>query len=605
MSKKIWNRRNSIATLNTIIDAQIDGYQYKLARYLNDVTVDLRNSVEYSYGYGLGFDLSVEPDLLRSPTTNVIKSVIDSLVSKLANNKVRPFFTPINTNYKTKQVIRQTQKYFDSFYDNQDIHNKVSLAFKSATIFDKGYLWLNPISYEIEFLPTWCVSTLNSEEAYGDRKPTKMLIKYLNFPTTKLPDYINYSGREYYVDYELYVDIEEHEFVSFINGREVENRKYPADILPLVTIYYNEPVFGNRTVSIVDELDGLQTQIDLINAKISTCSQLTPGNVTYVSSDSSVNGSTLTNRDGAIYRLDMGPTGGQLPVMNVTPAPFDPMWQNMLDFYIQKAYDMVGISQLSAQSKKPSGLDSGAALTTMEDIESDRFEVQTTNYINIYTQLTKIMIAVLPDDAEIMPEGSLTWKEVKEEASLFNIQFSASSALSKDPQTKMQQIMQMSQAGLIPSSKIGQYLELPDLEDAYSGAAAVQNAVDKVIDLCLDSGKIFIPEYVSYELLSQEITQTQNELFGSLTGDKKVDGDTLEKLDNLALLESKLTEIMQSEGFIQNSVADEEQMVSESGISTGGAMAGGIEAPSAAAEIESPNSDMVSTEPSLEATMPV
>ena len=599
MAKKdAWNRRDSISKLNTIIDGNIDKYNYKLCRYYNDLSIDLRNSTEYSFSFGYGFDLSVEPDLFKSPSTNVIKSCIDSLVSKLANNKVRPFFTPINSNYHTKQVIREAQKYFDAFFDNQDIHTKISQAFKSATVFDKGYLFVNPITYEIEQVPTWCVSILNSEQAYGNKKPTKMLIKYLNYPTTKLPDYVKFNGRTQYVDYAIYVDVATHEVASFINGNEVDSRPYKPDTLPIVTIYYNEPLFGNRTISVVDELDGIQTQIDLINAKISTCSQLTPANVTYVYEGASLSASDISNRDGSIYRLDMPPGTAQLPVENVTPAPFDPMWQQMLDYYTQKAYDMIGISQLSAQSRKPSGLDSGAALETMENIESDRFEIQTTHYINIYTDLTKILISVLPEDIDIMPDSGMKWKDVKEETSLFNIQYSSASALSKDPQTKMQQIMQMSQAGLIPTSKIGQYLELPDLEDVYSGATAVQNAVDKVIQLCIDEDKLSIPNYVSYDLLAQEITQTQNELYGSLTGEFKKDKEIIDKLERLSRLDEKLTTIMEEEGFVENEVP-EEQMVSSSGIATGGPVAAGVQAPSAVTDVEVPNGDTVSTDPNL------
>ena len=138
MAKSNWSRNSSISTLNTIIDGSIDKYQYQLARYLNDVTVDLRAGFEYNPFYSYGFDFKQDADLFKSADTNVIKSVIDSIVSKLANQKVRPYFTPVNGTYKTRQITKQVQRYFDLLYDQIDLKTKISEAFRQACIFGIG-----------------------------------------------------------------------------------------------------------------------------------------------------------------------------------------------------------------------------------------------------------------------------------------------------------------------------------------------------------------------------------------------------------------------------------------------------------------------------------
>lgn len=545
------NDLDVVNLLSSVIDSKFEKYEYNLARYLNKADLDLKNYSEYSLAPSIGFSsLYVDDDILKPSSSNVVKSVIDSLVSKLANNKTRPYFTPVNGTYETRETVKAVQSYFDTFYDNNDIHSKIAKAFKEACIFDIGYIWVNPFTWSVEVADTWTVGLLNSEKTN-----TKMLIKIDNYPTTNLP---SYKGTEDYVQYAVYVDTISHKAIEYANGNETQKIDYNADMLPIVKVYFNEPVNGMKTVSVVDELDGIQTQIDLINAKIAQASQLTPANTTYIYEQNSLKAGELTNRTGQIYQIDSPPGMTSLPVQTITPAVFDPQWLNLLDYYKGLAYEMIGISQLSAQSKKPSGLNSGTALATMEDIESDRFETQTTHYVNAYINLAKMIIAVAPENADILPKdlnvSSLKWKDVKKQSKLFKIQYSAATALSKDPAEKVKQVMQLSQVGLIGASKISQYLDMPDLEDAYRGASAVQDGIDKVIHNAIYDEIYEIPEYVNYQQLAQNIAMQQNILF-SIRDNK----DAERGLERLNILDQHLQDIMTENGYIDLTPDEDDQ----------------------------------------------
>ena len=93
-------------------------------------------------------------------------------------------------------------------------------------------------------------------------------------------------------------------------------------------------------------------------------------------------------------------------------------------------------------------------------------------------------------------------------------------------------------------------LDNPDLEDAYSFAQAVHNACNKVIETTMDGEEIEIPKFISYEQLANDISQTQNQLYASLSGDKS-DKEINEQIDRLTKLEDKLYDIMEKEGFIK------------------------------------------------------
>lgn len=549
-----WSKENTIRKLESIIDGQLDKNAYCFARYKNDLSIDLRTNTEYQNGFYYGFDYKQDSDLFNSAYFNVIKSVIDSIVSKLANQKVRPFFTPVNGTYKTRRIVKQCQQFFDSYYEFQRIQSKITKAFEESCIFSVGYLFVNPLTYEVEVPPSWNVATLNTESVYGE--PTKLLIKYPNYPTTLL-DKLGINDADInseYITLEMYCDITEKVFEVYINNNLVKSLSYTAERLPIVKIFYNIPILGNYTPSIVEELDGIQTQIDLISAKISAAAQLTPANTTYVLEGSNLSPGDINNRIGNVYGVKCPPGMTTLPVMNVTPSPIDPYWQSLMEYYIQKAYEVIGISQLSAMSKKPNGLDSGAALQTMEDVESDRFETQVMQYVNAFIELAKTVIAVIPDTADILPNTkqskSFKWSDVKKQSDLFKVQYSAQSALSKDPQEKLKQVLQLREQGFLSNYEVPLYLDLPDLQNAYEGAQAVENAVDALIERCIEEGDTDIPEYIDYQQLAQKITIVENQLSASYTGNKKNDEDVALSIECLQTLEAKLMNIMEENGFI-------------------------------------------------------
>lgn len=549
---------NKIRQLATVIDAQLEKYQYLLARYLNDTTVDIRNSWEYNnFFISWGFDPVQDADLSRSAYTNVIKSVIDTLVSQLANEKVRPYFTPNNGDYETRQTVKQVQKYFDIAFDNANVHNLICKAFLESCIFGKGYLWVNPFTWKIEILPTWTVGLLHTEELYGE--PTSLLVKYINFPASLLEkDYnIKLNDAREYVTLSFYIDTLEKKAQLFVGTDKKKSIEWKPETLPIIELNYTKDIFGAKGRGIVEELDGIQTQIDLINAKISAAAQLTAANTTYVIEGSNLRPSDIDNRVGKVYGIKMPPGVNTPPVVNVTPVPFDPMWQNLLDYYIKQAYEIIGVNQLDAQAKKPAGLDSGVALQTMEDIASNRFETQMQSYIKAYVDLAKIVISVMPEDTEILPKNikttELTWKDIKKDSELFKVQYSAATALSKDPQERMKQIIQLSEMGLIGADKLAVYLDSPDFSEALEGAQAVQNAIDKCIELAIENGEVNIPDFVAYQKLAEAITITQNQIYASISKNDNKREAVNKALENLKKLEDTLLERMQNEGFIESS----------------------------------------------------
>lgn len=541
-----WDKNNIINELDTIIETNLDRFEWLEMRYYNDTSINLRNYWEYK-PYVRPFSFKQDADLVDESQLNVIKSVIDAITSKLANQKVRPYFNTINGNYKAKQAVRKAQKFFDVMFDEQTINITVSDAFKGACKDGVGWIYVDPITYKVSYMPAWEIAVLNSEMAYG--KPTAMMIKQHRYPTTLLKDY---KGGRDYVCRIIYINAKDHVYEEYIDNKSFKSAKYEPDIIPIIPVYYNKPVMGLQTTSLVEELNGIQSQIDLISAKMAAAAQLTSANTTYVIEGSNLSPKDVSNKVGQVYGVKMPVGVNTPPVVSVAPAPFDPSWSTEIKRLTDAAYEMVGVSQLSAQSKKPSGVESGVALQTMQDVESDRFETQITHYVQIFVDLVRLYIEVVPADKEILADyGIMKWEEIKELSNKMTIQYSAATALSKEPSEKLKQLMQLSQTGLISPAKISLYLDTPDMEEAYKGAQAVYNGINKVIEDAIENEIYEIPEFINYKQLAQEIAITENELFASKTGDKKGDKEINEALEHIQKLENILLETMQQYGYVE------------------------------------------------------
>lgn len=500
---------------------------------------NIRNPMIVGYYNDASREFGEEIDTSANPQLNVIASCIDTLHSKIAQSKVRPFFTTINGTFKDIQCVKQAQQFFDVFYDSQNVNKKISDAFRDCCIFDTGVIYIDEDNKRIERVLPFQVFVRPAEVNYG--RITRIYYEQKDFPVTLLPKKIEINNKSIqYMDYGIYYDTIEHTKAYTGNGKILLVEKYNQDVIPFVFIYYKNPIVGNISTSVADMLVNIQQEINILMAKIKDASQLNPALTFFVPEGSNLKATQLNNRIGNI--LTYNPIqGGGTPVTSSTPAFVDSQYITLLNELIQKAYDLVGISMLSAQSKKPAGLNSGIALSTMEDVESDRFETQLNQVIRAYIDVAKTCIQVFPQDENILPEissrVSIKWKDIIKESTNMNIQYSGADNLSKDPSTKLQQLQQLSQAGVIPSARIPQLMQIPDLEMGYSLSNNAIDAVMAVIKDCLENDNMSVPEYIPFELLKEEIINTQLALtsnYGKNKDDIKKLGKLYETVEDMA-----------------------------------------------------------------------
>lgn len=560
---------NNISQLKSFSGSRNWKYRRNFRWYNATKTASLENIKNpMVLGYINGLEQGEEEDTTPNPQLNIIASCIDTLHAKIAESKVRPFFTTINGTFKDIQTVKQTQHFFDIMFDEQGVNKTVSDAFRDACIFDTGVIYVDEETATVRRALPFQVYVSPSEANY--KNITKCYYEQKDFPITCLPEKVltKFKNKNLdFVDFGIYYDTFNKTKAYTANGSFVLAEEWDKQAIPFIFLHYKNPILCNVSISVVDMLINIQQEINILMAKIKDASQINPANTFFVPDGSSIKAQQLNNRVGNVITYKPQASGG-VPVITSTPAFIDGQYMTLLDSLIQKAYDIVGVSQLSATSRKPTGLNSGIAIATAEDIEADRFETQLNQVIRAYVDIAKTCIKIFDKDSEVLPSSkyrcSIKWSDVLREADNMNIQFSGADNLSKDPSTKLQQLQQLATAGVIPAARISQLMQIPDLEMGYSLANNAIEAVMEVIKNCVENDDFDIPAYVPFELLKEEIINTLLSLTSANKEKNKEDINKLcklyEKVDTLPTdWQKQADEDNQNEENFNGEVADREK----------------------------------------------
>lgn len=509
---------------------------YNSGRNIGDASATIWNPGYQTVGFNRIFydDSSVQTRL------NLIKSATDTVVSKLSQARVRPFFDAVRGDYETVKAARAAQDFFDQFYDAQKIYERAPEVARACMLFDGGHFWIDEDNLTIAPLPHWELF-INPYEvnAVGFRNVTMGMVFKRNYPISilkqqfpKAPNLDKYrdASRDGVAEYVIFYDLAKGRKWFIVNSDIIWCKAIDYKRLPVTSMWWSAPVLGWSTTCLADDLYTIQVTVDEIQLRIDQAIKQSPFNTVFVPEGSDIKETMLSNEAAIIVRYVEGPSGG-MPVV-ATPAPISSMYSQLLESYVNKAYEIAGVSQLSAQAKKPAGLSSGVALQTMEDVESERHNVTVQAYIHQFVELAELAIEVLPSEADVLPDSMsrarIKWGDIKKQKDALHIQFSAGSALAKDPATKIQQIQQLQQLGIDLNPILPQLLEIPDLETAYSATTASYDYWQATIQKAAESGEVDIMGIANLDMGFSEVVRWMLRL--SANGQNKKYLENLNKL---------------------------------------------------------------------------
>jgi hypothetical protein len=296
-------------------------------------------------------------------------------------------------------------------------------------------------------------------------------------------------------------------------GHTLFTEDYDKQYFPFVFWRWGKKPLGFFGQGIAEQLQGIQLEINKILRTIQVSMHLVSVPKLFVEAGSKIVDAHLDNRIGSVIKYaGTAPTPGQLGV--IPRELFD-----HLDRLYQRAFEIIGISQLSAQAKKPSGLDSGKALREYNDLETERFMSVAQRYERAFIQAVPIFIDLIKELNEeeggqykVKLKGkkflkTIKWKDVDLEEDQYQLTCFPTSALSQTPSGRLQDVQELIAAGFLQKDQAYKLLDYPDLQAFYDFELAPGEDIDFLIEKFIDDGEYVTPE--PYEDLTAGISKMQ------------------------------------------------------------------------------------------------
>jgi hypothetical protein len=265
---------------------------------------------------------------------------------------------------------------------------------------------------------------------------------------------------------------------------------------------------------------GTQMEVNSLLYTISKAIKLVGVPRVFVEEGSKVTKASFNNDVGSIINYR-----GTKPIYEVAPCVPAELYAQ-LQRLIGYGYQQCGVSALDASAQKPSGLNSGEAIRTYDDISTDRFASLSRRYDNCFIDLAYLMIELAKDIAirdgkyqTVYPNKNGTKEIDLPEAALdkdaFVIQCFNMSSLPRDPAGRMQKITEMIQSGMISIKEGRRLLDYPDLEQVERLANASEERIFQILDEIVEDGKYTPPDVFMDLMLANDLVVQYYNLYSS------------------------------------------------------------------------------------------
>lgn len=483
---------------------------------------NLRNMRLYGNAEVLGMRLGEfqKSSSLNRITLNVIQMAIDTAVARLAKNKPKPMFITEDGDFSLKRQATLLEQYVMGQYGRLEIYRKAPKILRDACVFGDGFLYWyfkdNKLCCERVFPEEMNVD--ENEAIYSEPRSiirTKYVSKAVlkaKYPKLKNDlDLMKAEENLYAFDdlsndmitvaetWRLGVGTEKGRHILAIKTATLVDEVYDKDYLPFTRLCWSERLMGYFSQGIAEQLTGLQVEINKLLRTIQRAMHLGSVPKIFVENGSRVNSNHLNNDIGTIVTYT-GTAPISSALMNVPPELF-----GQLDKLYQRAFELVGLSQMSVAGEKPSGLNSGKALRTFHDIETERFAVHAQRYEDFYMDCAKMIVKMSQDEGKRNPELKTTvvdkkqmkvikWSDIKIMDEQYVMRVYPTNLLSDTPSGRLADIQEMIEMGLIDKVQAKALLDYPDIEAVVSLDNAKYDDIQAVIETMVDKGEYQPPE---------------------------------------------------------------------------------------------------------------
>lgn len=492
---------------------------------------------------------------------NAAKAAVDTIVAKVGKLRPRPTFVTDGANYTLQSRARNLQLFIDGAFHQSDMYATSPGVFRNAMVFGTGVLHPYRMGKRL------CTENVHPADIYVDRVEaingmprTLYRVHYmdrvklaamaehtrgkmtasrvLEAPRVKnrawalddeeegsdIPDM---GGMVQVVEAFHLPDITEDTLdeiqmrtgkrpeikdkggrhIICIDGDTILDEEWCYDSFPFVFFHWSRPQRGFWGDSAIEEVAGLQVEINRIIRTAKKAFQLCGNPFWWVPASAGVDVDKLTNELG----LKVVGGGGEGRPELVTFKPLDhQILDHMWQLY-SKCFEILGSNQLAAAATAPAGLESGRALEKLSEEHTERFmtvsrdfehavgELSTRQYLRLAKEIDQNMRDAGMGSFRIKAgEGreffDISWDEVSMDSDSYFIKVFPASSLPTTPALRAAELERYQNSGWIDKTTALRLLDMPDLVEETNLNTSGQRLLFKQIEAMLEHGEPEAPE---------------------------------------------------------------------------------------------------------------
>lgn len=462
------------------------------------------------------------------PTANVVYSCTDTLVSKITQDRPKPVFLTNDGHYKERKLAKEMNYFIMGELYRTKAYELKALSFRDSCVLGNGFIKVYPhierdnkgkavkgkVCLE-RVLETELLTDFNDSYYGSPRNLIQMKLVDRGTMLAMFPDKADMILKAHQGNVDnspLSTETTSDQFIiaegwhlpsspTAGDGRHaivctaglIEDEEWTKSYFPFIKDSYNPNIVGWWGQGLAEIL--MPTQMEIYKMLIIASQSIELMGVPRILIDefSAILETAFNNNIGTIIKYN------KTPPQFVNAESNNPEIYEWIKWLIQNAYQMSGISAMQATSQKPAGLNSGEAIRSYDDIQTDRFAALAKRYQESFVDLTYQMIDCAKDIAEetgfyttVYPGKDGTREVDLPDADVLKdtyvIRCAEESMLPEDPAGRRATLSEMLAAGEIDNKEFRRLAAFPDLKQSDSLANALEERILHDLDSIVEKG---------------------------------------------------------------------------------------------------------------------
>lgn len=455
---------------------------------------------------------------------NIVQSCVDTLLNKITKNSPRATFLTDDGDWDMQQQAKKREKFVYGLFHKADVYKKTPVAALSALAYGDGFVKVFAEGKEIKVEPTLTMSIVVDEkeclygpprtwfelrvmdkgtliELYPDKKEKIAKLKTIQMPFYMAGTSIQRDLVQVVEYWKLSAVKDKPGVHAILAGDEflLEPQDWKKNRPPFRRLGFVKNLVGYYHKGVAECVTPYQLEANRTLKRISDALRLVASPKVLYEYGSKIVQAHMNNDVGAMIGY-----AGTAPQF-VMPQAVGVELFNHLGWCIQQAYQEVGVSQLSANSEKPAGLNSGKALREYNDIETERFAGFAKSWEQFHVEIAEDVLEVAKEISEEHgkysvlspdPKGCeiIDFSDIGTDNDSYLIQVYPTSQMPKDPWGRLEYVQELATAQMLSPEEAMSLLDFPDTQKITSLKTSELEDILATIDYMLTKDKYLPPE---------------------------------------------------------------------------------------------------------------